>query len=358
MNIFRVGGCVRDQLLGHPVHDIDYVVVGATPQAMLDKGFLQVGADFPVFLHPETKDEYALARTERKVSKGHLGFAVHIDKVTLEEDLSRRDLTINAMAMDAQGNLVDPYNGLADLENKVFRHVSPAFCEDPLRVLRVLRFRARYGSEWQYAPETWKLMQDMVDGNQLQELSQERIFKEIQKGLMEAHPELMLDGMARLGLAGKKGFESYAQLPLRNDTALARAVQNNAGIEVRFVLAFGMDLMREDNFVSQIPNSVQTLQSRFKRMARSGKLFVGTLGARELRHLGECAGALKQGESFTQVLELLNALGSHRGAILAQVAETLKRLDNKAIVEQRDPGSAPFDAIRAAQLQALHALVA
>ena len=145
MKIFLVGGAVRDTLLNRPVTEKDWVVIGETPESMIKKGFQPVGKDFPVFLHPETHDEYALARTERKTAPGYKGFSVHTSPdVTLDEDLIRRDLTINAMAMDEQGNIFDPYNGKKDLDNRIFRHVSPAFSEDPVRVLRLARFAARY----------------------------------------------------------------------------------------------------------------------------------------------------------------------------------------------------------------------
>lgn len=358
MSVYQVGGCVRDRLMGHPVRDIDYVVVGSTPQDMLKAGFIQVGADFPVFLHPETHAEYALARTERKVGSGYHGFAVNIQNVTLEEDLSRRDLTINAMAVDAQGNLIDPFSGQTDLHHKVFRHVSHAFAEDPLRVLRVLRFRARYGAEWSYAPETWALMQQMVDDNQLSELSQERVFKELQKGLMEPHPELLLEGMARLGLHGKKGFESYAQLPMRNDSALAKACEQGACLEVRFVLAFGMEILAADKFVQQVPKSVQVLQDRYKRLARTGKLFTSKLSGTALQYLTEVSGARKQGEGFSQLISLLTALGSPLAVILPQASKALDSVDNRVVVSSRPQGVSPAQAIKKAQVEALSCVTA
>src|SRR5213595_62583 len=146
MKCYMVGGAVRDALLGAPVNDRDWVVVGATPEQMIDAGFLPVGRDFPVFLHPDTREEYALARTERKTAPGYHGFSFHTDPaVTLEEDLARRDLTINAMARDGEGRLVDPFGGQRDLRDKVLRHVSPAFAEDPVRILRLARFAARFG---------------------------------------------------------------------------------------------------------------------------------------------------------------------------------------------------------------------
>ena len=164
MKLFRVGGAVRDTLLGFPFDETDWVVVGSTPEALLAEGYTQVGRDFPVFLHPETKEEYALARTERKTGPGYHGFVVHADpSVTLEQDLERRDLTINAMAMDDTGEVIDPSGGRQDLDAKVLRHVSPHFVEDPLRVLRVARFAARYHHlGFTVAPETLALMAEIV----------------------------------------------------------------------------------------------------------------------------------------------------------------------------------------------------
>ncbi len=187
MKIYRVGGAVRDRLLGRPVQDIDWVVVGATPEAMTAQGFKPVGSDFPVFLHPETKQEYALARTERKSGRGYKGFTVYsAPDVTLEDDLRRRDLTINAMAEDEQGNLTDPFSGRADLEQKILRHVSPAFVEDPLRVLRVARFAARF--DFTLAPETQQLLGEMAAAGELNDLVPERVWAETERALGESHP--------------------------------------------------------------------------------------------------------------------------------------------------------------------------
>lgn len=187
MQVYLVGGAVRDQLLGHPYHEKDYVVVGATPEQLLAQGFQPVGKDFPVFLHPETKNEYALARTERKSGHGYHGFEFYTDpSVTLEEDLIRRDLTINAMAMDEQGQLYDPYQGNKDLKNKILRHVSQAFVEDPLRVLRVARFAARYHQYgFKVADETLALMTQLAESGELQALTPERVWKETSRALME-----------------------------------------------------------------------------------------------------------------------------------------------------------------------------
>ena len=187
MQSYLVGGAVRDKLLDIPVKDRDWVVVGATPEVMLDKGFKPVGKDFPVFLHPETKEEYALARTERKSGKGYKGFTFHASPdVTLEDDLQRRDLTINAIAEDEHGTLIDPYGGVADLKEKILRHVSPAFIEDPLRVLRIARFAASLG--FKIAPETMALLKDISESDELEALVPERVWTELEKALSGKYP--------------------------------------------------------------------------------------------------------------------------------------------------------------------------
>lgn len=190
MKIYLVGGAVRDTLLNRPVQERDWVVVGETPESMLKKGFRPVGRDFPVFLHPETKEEYALARTERKTSHGYTGFAIHADPdVTLEQDLIRRDLTINAMAMTPEGDLIDPYHGQRDLEQRVFRHVSPAFTEDPVRLLRLARFAARYAYlGFTLAEETMTLLKSMVTAGEVDYLVPERVWAELVKALKEPNP--------------------------------------------------------------------------------------------------------------------------------------------------------------------------
>jgi len=203
MKTYCVGGAVRDELLGFTVKDKDFVVVGSTPQAMLDAGYKPVGKDFPVFLHPKTHDEYALARTERKTAKGYKGFLVYASpEVTLEEDLARRDLTINAIAKDAGGKLIDPFNGLADIKSKTLRHVSDAFAEDPVRILRAARFAARF-TEFTVAPETLDLMRQMVQSGEVDALVPERVWQELSKGLMEQKPSRMFDVLRSCGALHK-----------------------------------------------------------------------------------------------------------------------------------------------------------
>jgi tRNA nucleotidyltransferase (CCA-adding enzyme) len=199
MNIYIVGGAVRDEILGLKVKDKDYVVVGSTPEAMMDSGYKPVGKDFPVFLHPKTHEEYALARTERKTAKGYKGFSVHAaPDVTLDQDLSRRDFTINAIAKDEAGNLIDPFNGVADIQAKVLRHVSDAFVEDPVRILRAARFSARF-TDFTIAPETLNLMRQMVEHGEVDALVPERVWQELSRGLMEVQPSRIFEVLRACG---------------------------------------------------------------------------------------------------------------------------------------------------------------
>ena len=209
MQIYMVGGAVRDALLGLPVKDHDWVVVGATPEEMVAQGYVPVGKDFPVFLHPQSKEEHALARTERKTARGYKGFAIHTSpNVTLDEDLARRDLTINAIAVPREHcrpdgsfdatQLVDPYQGRRDIEQRIFRHVTPAFREDPVRILRVARLSARF-TEFTVAPETMTLMRHMVEDGEVDHLVAERVRQELSRGLMEAQPSRMFDVLRACG---------------------------------------------------------------------------------------------------------------------------------------------------------------
>ena len=199
MQIYQVGGAVRDGLLGLPVKDVDYVVVGATPEQMIAAGYRTVGKDFPVFLHPQTQQEHALARTERKTGKGYKGFSVYAaPEVTLEEDLARRDFTINAIAQSEDGQLIDPFHGQADIRKKILRHVTDAFSEDPVRILRAARFLARF-TDFTVAPETLVLMREMVAAGEVDALVPERVWQEIAKGLMEKQPSRMFDMLRDCG---------------------------------------------------------------------------------------------------------------------------------------------------------------
>lgn len=202
MQTYLVGGCVRDKLLGLPVKDRDWVVVGAGPDEMLDLGFRPVGKDFPVFLHPDTQEEYALARTERKAGRGYHGFTFYAEPdVSLEQDLARRDLTINAIAEDPDGNIIDPFNGQLDLQNGVLRHVSPAFAEDPVRVLRIARFAARFG--FSIADETKALIAEMIADGELEFLVPERVWQELYKALQSDRPSLFFTSLREVGALEK-----------------------------------------------------------------------------------------------------------------------------------------------------------
>jgi len=292
---YVVGGVVRDELLGLPVADRDWVVVGATPEDMVRQGFRPVGRDFPVFLHPETHEEYALARTERKSGRGYKGFTVYAaPDVTLEADLARRDLTINAMARDESGRLIDPYGGEKDLREGVLRHVSEAFEEDPVRILRVARFVARFG--FRIAPETMQLMRRMVDSGEADHLVAERVWQEFARGLMEEHPARMLEVLAECGLAPRLLPE------LKNERAgLERAARADAPLPVRFaVLAWGLEEAAVRALCERLRAPNEDLE-----LALIASRCRPLLAAREPRALLELlkrADAIRRPERFEQLL--------------------------------------------------------
>ena len=252
MQVYLVGGAVRDQLLGHPYHEKDYVVVGAMPEQLLAQGYQPVGKDFPVFLHPETKDEYALARTERKSGQGYHGFEFYTDiSVTLEDDLIRRDLTINAIAMDDDGKIYDPYHGHEDLNNKILRHVSDAFAEDPLRVLRVARFAARYHQYgFTVAEETLALMQQLADSGELKALTPERVWKETSRALMERDADVYFETLrqcgalkvlfpeidALFGIPQRPEYHPEIDCGIHTLMSLQQACRANYSLDVRFAV--------------------------------------------------------------------------------------------------------------------------
>ncbi len=258
VTIYKVGGAVRDRLLDQPVMDTDWVVVGATADDMLAQGYQPVGADFPVFLHPKTGEEYALARTERKSGKGYGGFTFFTDPaVTLEQDLARRDLTINAIAEDGLGNLYDPYHGQQDIESRVLRHVSAAFIEDPLRVLRVARFAARYASlGFTIADETLALMTTLSTSGELDELTAERVWKEFSRALMEPSPEVFLQVLQQCKALS-------VLLPELLDLPLIEKVLKQAAIEQQPLVVRWACLMIPLALASKI-NSIKTINERFK----------------------------------------------------------------------------------------------
>jgi tRNA nucleotidyltransferase (CCA-adding enzyme) len=294
---YLVGGAIRDQLLGLPVKDRDWVVVGASPQAMLDKGYQPIGKDFPVFLDPKTHEEYALARTERKTAKGYHGFAFFADEdVTLEQDLSRRDLTVNAMAQDADGTLIDPYHGQRDLDQKVLRHVTLAFREDPVRILRVARFAARF-ADFSIASETMILMRGMVANGEADSLVAERVWQEIAKGLMEAKPSRMFDVLQDTGLLQKI-------LPsLINNTlalqALDLAASQRYALAVRFAtLQLPAQSLKAPSDCTQLTQVVAKLLNSFK----------ANLNALQIYQCLERGDAIRQPERFGLALKAFECL--------------------------------------------------
>jgi tRNA nucleotidyltransferase (CCA-adding enzyme) len=294
---YVVGGAVRDELLGLPLKDRDHVVVGATPEAMEKLGYRPVGKDFPVFLHPQTQEEYALARTERKSGRGYKGFTVHAaPDVTLEEDLRRRDLTINAIAKAEDGRYIDPFNGMQDLKNGVLRHVSDAFAEDPVRILRVARFAARFG--FAVDNETLELMKGMVRSGEADYLVAERVWQEFSKGLAEAHPERMLEVLDATGLSEKL-------LP----EVKARPKSFFGSLAVRFAqLAWPLSEAQTTTLCERLkaPNEVRELALLASRN-RERLLVARTAKPVELLELLKRGDAFRRPERFSELLEAARA---------------------------------------------------
>jgi tRNA nucleotidyltransferase (CCA-adding enzyme) len=305
VKVYRVGGSVRDELLGLPVKDHDYVVVGSDPEEMVRLGFRPVGKDFPVFLHPQTNEEYALARTERKTGRGYKGFTVYTTpEVTLEDDLARRDLTINAIAKDeATGALIDPFNGAADLKAGVLRHVSPAFAEDPVRILRVARFAARFG--FRTAPETLELMRKMVADGEADALVPERVWQEFAKGLLESAPRRMFDALAACG-ALERVLPEWRRLDgTRALAALDRAAALGYPLPVRFAALFAggpVDAADEASARLRAPaecRDLAVLAARWAERVRGAR----RLDAEGLVELLERADAFRRPERFGWLID-------------------------------------------------------
>ena len=301
MKAYVVGGAVRDGLLGLPVADRDWVVVGATPEQMTAAGYRAVGRDFPVFLHPGTKEEYALARTERKSGRGYRGFTVYAAPgVTLEEDLKRRDLTINAMARTDDGKLIDPFGGERDLRSGVLRHVSEAFAEDPVRILRVARFAARF--DFRVADETAVLMRRMVEAGEVEDLVPERVWQELAKGLGEPHPRRLFEVLADCGALARLLPEVVPDESLY--ASLARAAQADAPLTVRFALiAWRLDERGALSLCERLrlPNEVRDLALTARR-CRKGIRGADQAVPGELLETLKCADALRRSERFGEVL--------------------------------------------------------
>lgn len=319
MKIYAVGGAIRDSLLGLPVSDIDYVVVGSSPEEMISQGFTAVGSDFPVFLHPKTKEEYALARTERKTGVGYKGFSFHTSPdVTLEEDLARRDLTINAMAreIDAHGDMVgpiiDPYGGQKDIEQKIFRHVSHAFIEDPLRILRLARFGARFAM-FNVANETQQLLEKMVTAGELEHLVPERVWQELSRGLQSHKPSRMLEILQACGALSNIFPQDLSVQDLFQKTCqdINAASHHDLGLQNRFAALMGwIDFEQAQVWFDQmrIPLDCRAYAEIF-RIWRHHYLQLEKIDAQNLLLWLDRADAWRKPARIEDLLKLADSLG-------------------------------------------------
>ena len=402
MQIYTVGGAVRDELLGLKVKDRDFVVVGATPEQMVALGYKPVGKDFPVFLHPQTHEEYALARTERKTAKGYKGFQVYAaPEVTLEQDLARRDLTINAIARDSNGALIDPYSGVADIENRVLRHVSPAFAEDPVRILRAARFAARF-TDFSVAPETMALMRQMVEAGEVDALVSERVWQELAKGLMEAKPSRMFEVLRECGALRKIlpeldrlwGVPQPAQYHPEVDTGvhvmmvIDYAASQNYSLPVRFA-ALTHDLGKgttpkeilprhighEERSVNLLKDVCQRLRvpNDCKELAHIVAKFHGKVGRTDemrpetLMRLLQDTDAMRQPERFREFLKACESDSRGRTGLenkpfphadkLLKVLEAATSVDAGAVASQHSNPEKIKTAVLQARLDAVKGLV-
>lgn len=359
LNVYRVGGAVRDELLGWPVYDNDWVVVGATPEAMRKRGFKPVGRDFPVFLHPESAEEYALARTERKSGHGYAGFEVHASPdVSLEEDLLRRDLTINAIAQSTEGDLTDPFNGQGDIERRVLRHISAAFSEDPLRVLRTARFLARYASlGFTIAPETLALMRKVSQSGELEHLAAERVWVETEKALGEPSPEVYFTTLERCDalnvwwpeLAGEalvKGLAAMAKVP---DGGMRAAAHWRYAQLVSLLTAEQRDALSER---LKLPNAVAQLA---RHTALTHALLDAALdGSNVLPWLERLDGWRKPDQVEAQ-LALVKVLAPERVGPLENAWQAAREVSPQALIAEGYQGAALGEALRERRGQAVEA---
>ena len=341
---YTVGGAVRDELLGLPVKDRDYVVVGATPEEMTRLGYKPVGKDFPVFLHPKTHEEYALARTERKTARGYKGFQVYAaPDVTLEEDLSRRDLTINAIARDEAGRIIDPYGGAEDLKRGVLRHVSPAFAEDPVRILRAARFSARFG--FKLAPATLRLMRGMVEAGEADALVPERVWQELAIGLMEAAPSKMFALLRSCGALSRVlpelavAWSERAQYA-RSQRALDYAAARGRSLEVRYaVLACALagdeapeGALRRMSARLRAPSDCAELALLALRQRE--QIALGSkLGAEAIVSLLQACDAWRRPARFEQLLQAAESCQGRRARPFAAAAHLLAALGSARAVD-------------------------
>ncbi|KEI73154.1 CCA tRNA nucleotidyltransferase [Endozoicomonas elysicola] len=369
MQIYKVGGAVRDKLLGLPVKDNDWVVVGATPEQMKNKGYQPVGRDFPVFLHPETKEEYALARTERKTGHGYAGFSFYTScDISLEEDLLRRDLTINAMAEDQSGNIIDPYGGQDDLKSRQLRHVSPAFQEDPLRILRVARFAARLAPlGFHVAEETFELMRNMVKSGEASHLVPERVWQETSTALMELTPSVYFETLESCGALQAVLPEFKPFIHSQTLQHLNLAAQANSTALIRFGCLF-IPLLPQTE-AAKINNilSIQAITSKLRPPAEYADMALlvtehsdriisisRSPDAESLMSLFEATDALRRPERFTCLLTILSysfetiKLGKNQIIELLNDCLAIKARD---IISKKIKGKAIGEAVRKNRLQ-------
>jgi tRNA nucleotidyltransferase (CCA-adding enzyme) len=326
IKIYLVGGAVRDQLLGLSPHEKDWVVVGARPDELIQRGFQQVGKHFPVFLHPETHEEYALARIEQKKGHGYHGFDFEFSPhVTLEEDLSRRDLTINAIAMDAQGHIIDPFHGQHDLQNKILRHVSPAFIEDPLRVLRTARFHARfYHLGFKIAPETIQFMRWIVNSNELSYLSAERFFIEWMKAFETSHPEIFLQTLQDCSALGmfipehKQNFiAQFHELCKRTSEPEFRFCYLTTLISQASTKTLCLKL--------KVPKRLLELQERFYLLHEQVDIQLNN--AKQILHLLQTLDAFRRSDDFLRLINCRDAFyQNHQATIWSDIINACKQV--------------------------------
>ena len=357
MQVYLVGGAVRDELLGLAASERDWVVVGATPDELERAGFRAVGREFPVFLHPDTNEEYALARVERKTGPGYRGFETRFSpEVTLEQDLQRRDLTINAMARAPDGTLVDPYGGRRDLEQRLLRHVSPAFVEDPVRVLRVARFAARLAAlGFKLAPETRALMHRMVDNGEINSLVSERVWREMQRALGEANPEVFFDILQDCGAIAVLLPELDWRTPARK--ALQRAAQISPEPSLRFAALLADTAAEAITALCErlrVPNDYRELALLTARLwLRIAD--AGALDAAGVLELLEAADAFRRPARFELLLRAVQARSDCDDTLTAALAAAAAvTLPGERLSQLRGPAiAAAYRAERLARLQAL-----
>lgn len=356
MKTYLVGGAVRDKLLRRKIKERDWVVVGATLQEMLARGFKQVGRDFPVFLHPKTHEEYALARTERKTGKGYTQFQCYFDpSVTLEEDLKRRDLTINAIAQTVNGKLIDPYGGIKDLKQKILRHVSAAFAEDPVRILRVARFAARFG-DFKIHPQTNALMRHMLHQGEVDALVPERVWQELERALKEPHPERFFMVLKNCGVL-KKLFPEIA----RNFSATIKTLKLSHDSTVRFVsLMHKLKPTTIKHFCKRyrVPNKycdpallIAKYKNQFKRVTQ--------LSASQLLNLLMVLDSYRRPERFYELLNAVTMLtpkSSEQKKHLIKTYQKTAGITGKTLIDQGVPPNVINLALRKLRIHALSKL--